>query len=306
MKISSSFIKENAIKLGFHKVGIAKASRTESEKNNLEAWLDKGYHGTMNWISKRKDERGDIFSYYPDAKSVVVLALNYNVGLNQNDLSSNYKISKYAWGDDYHLVLKSKLYKLLKIINDINPDIKGVVCSDTSPIMEKVWAQKAGLGWQGKHTNLITRDYGSWVFLGELILDVELDTDLVFDDDLCGSCTACIDACPTSALTDYQIDSNKCISYLTIENRGPTIDENLDLDNWIYGCDICQEVCPWNGKRIQISKEESFYPREKIIFNDDEDWESLDEDNFRNIFKKSAVKRTKFSGLKRNISANKY
>lgn len=305
MKISSSFIKDNAIKLGFHKVGIAKASKTENEKNNLESWLDKGYQGSMNWISKRKNERGDIFSYYPEAKSVIVLALNYNTGFNQNDLSSNYKISKYAWGEDYHLVLKSKLYKLLKIINDINPDIKGVVCSDTSPIMEKVWAQKAGLGWQGKHTNLITRDYGSWVFLGEIILDIDLDIDLIFDDDLCGSCTACIDACPTSALTDYQIDSNKCISYLTIENRAPIINEDLDLDNWIYGCDICQEVCPWNGKRVQISNDQSFYPRENIVSNEDEDWENLDEDTFKNIFRKSAVKRTKFSGLKRNISANK-
>jgi len=175
---------------------------------------------------------------------------------------------------------------------------------DTSPIMEKDWAQKAGLGWIGKHTNLITRDYGSWIFLGELLLDVELEYDNPFDDDLCGTCTACLDACPTDAFPEpYVLDSNKCISYLTIEHRGDLPTELEDkLSGWIYGCDICQEVCPWNQKFSQVTDEVTFQPRSDINERSLADWKKLTEEDFRVLFKKSAVKRTKYSGLKRNIS----
>ena len=193
------------------------------------------------------------------------------------------------------------------MLNDITanyPDIKGIVCVDTSPIMEKVWAQRAGIGWQGKHTNLITRDYGSWLFLGELLLDVELDYDDEFIDDLCGSCTACIDSCPTYALGEYEIYAEKCISYLTIEHRGE-FGENTELHDWIYGCDICQEDCPRNKKYSKITNEKKFYPKKEILSWQDADWENISESEFRKLFKGSAVKRTKYNGLVRNIKSKK-
>jgi epoxyqueuosine reductase len=170
--------------------------------------------------------------------------------------------------------------------------------------MEKVFAQKAGLGWQGKHTSLITRDYGSWLFLGELIVDIPLDYDAPFIEDLCGSCTACIDECPTNALDEYKIDSNKCISYRSIEHRGPFKVDESELQGWIYGCDICQEVCPWTQKFSVSTSEGAFYPRKEITEWEDKDWASLDEEGFRKLFKKSSVKRTKYSGLDRNIKQN--
>jgi epoxyqueuosine reductase len=171
--------------------------------------------------------------------------------------------------------------------------------------MEKVWAQRAGLGWQGKHTNLISRDYGSWIFLGEIVLNVDLIADTPFSEDLCGSCTACIEACPTQALDEYKIDSTKCISYLTIEHRGDFFEGQDNLDGWIYGCDICQEVCPWNITFSKVSDESYFLPRGKIIENSDQDWNNFSQEGFSEVFKKSAVKRAKFSGLKRNIDYNK-
>ena len=226
-------------------------------------------------------------------------------GKSQSDIQSNYKISNYAWGDDYHDIIKTKLFSLLEEVKKQSPEIKGLVCVDTAPLMEKVWAQRAGLGWQGKHTNLISSDYGSWLFLGEILLDIELDIDEPFSEDLCGSCTACIDACPTQALDEYIIDSSKCISYLTIEHRGEFFEGQDDLDGWIYGCDVCQEVCPWNISFSKVSDESYFEPRDKIIDNTDEDWNNLNQSDFSTIFKKSAIKRTKFSGLKRNIDNNK-
>ena len=189
-------------------------------------------------------------------------------------------------------------------VKETHQDVTGVVCTDTSPVMDKVWAQRAGLGWLGKHTNLITRDHGSWLFLGELILDIELDYDAAFNDDLCGSCTACIDACPTQALDEYQIDAGKCISYLTIEHRGKLPENQNDLQGWIYGCDICQEVCPWNEKFSETSVLPEFQPRQEILNWTNEDWQNLDEEQFRKLFKGSAVKRTKYVGLKRNIENN--
>jgi len=306
MKIGlSSLLKTKALELGFQKVGIAKAVSTPEEKSNLETWLIKGHHGTMEWIEKREEERGNIFNYFPDAKSVISVGINYYSGYKQSDIKSDYKISNYAWGDDYHNILKSGLFKLLNWLRNEIPGIKGVVCVDTSPVMDKIWAQKAGLGWQGKHTNLITRDFGSWVFLGELIVDIELEYDDSCMDDLCGSCTACIDACPTEALGEYKIAAEKCISYLTIEHRNELPDDRSDLYQWIYGCDICQEVCPWNQKFSQISGETSFQPRHEIIEWNNENWHHLDEDRFRKLFNGSAVKRTKFSGLYRNIKINK-
>ena len=300
----TQYIKEKAKDIGFEKIGITQAVSTDEERIQLEDWLKNKHHGTMNWMEKRKDERGSIFNYFTEVKSVISVGLNYYSGHDQNDLKSNYKFSNYAWGDDYHHIIKSKLYELMKHIKDEYPDIKAIACVDTSPIMEKLWAQKSGIGWQGKHTNLITRDYGSWLFLGEILVDIEQEYDNEFIEDLCGSCTACIDSCPTHALDEYQIYAEKCISYFTIEHKGE-FPSNTELDNWIYGCDICQEVCPWNQKFSQITNEKKFYPKEEILFWTDKDWESISTDEFRKIFKGSAVKRTKHAGLLRNINTNK-
>ena len=301
--ITSDIIKEKAIELGFHKVGIAKAAKTKQEQERLDEWLDQKKHADMEWIENRKSERGNIFNYFSEAKTVISLGMNYYVGKDQSDLTSDFKFSNYAWGDDYHLVIKSKLFSLLEFIKNKKPNVKGLVCVDTAPIMEKVWAQRAGLGWQGKHTNLISTDFGSWLFLGEIIIDFELEPDDPFTKDLCGSCTACIDACPTHALGEYELDSGKCISYLTIEHRGDFIEGHDDLDGWIYGCDICQEVCPWNISFSKISEEKYFEPRTDIINNTDQKWLEIDQEKFSTTFKKSAAKRTKLMGLKRNIKS---
>ena len=301
--ITSDIIKEKAIELGFHKVGIAKAAKTKQEQERLDQWIDQKKHADMEWIENRKSERGNIFNYFSEAKTVISLGMNYYVGKEQSDLTSDFKFSNYAWGDDYHLVIKSKLFSLLEFIKNKKPNAKGLVCVDTAPIMEKVWAQRAGLGWQGKHTNLISTDFGSWLFLGEIIIDFELEPDDPFTKDLCGSCTACIDACPTHALGEYELDSGKCISYLTIEHRGDFIDGHDDLDGWIYGCDICQEVCPWNISFSKISEEKYFEPRTDIINNTNQKWLEIDQEKFSTTFKKSAAKRTKLMGLKRNIKS---
>jgi len=299
--MNSNKIKEIALELGFSIVGIAKAEHLEDSQNKLNKWIDDGLHATMHWIPKRLEERGNVFNYFPEVKSIICVGLNYYTDEKINEQEKG-KFSNYSWGEDYHLVLKKKLYILLESIKKYYPQIKSRVCVDTSPIMDKAWAQKSGLGWQGKHTNLINRDFGSWLFLGELLLDIELDYDEPFEKDLCGTCTACIDECPTDALTEYILDSNKCISYLTIEHRGDFKEEiGNNLDGWIYGCDVCQQVCPWNIKFAQITKEDSFYPREDIKKRNIGDWGKMTEDDFKVIFKKSPIKRTKFSGLKRNI-----
>lgn len=297
-------IKQKANELGFEKIGIAEVGPINNAKSKLDDWILRGNHASMDWIDKRKSERGNIYNYFPEAVSIISVGMNYYSGYSQKDLSSKLKFSNYAWGEDYHSVLKTRLRILLEWIKFASVEIKGIVCVDTSPVMEKVWAEKAGLGWQGKHTNLISPDYGSWLFLGEIILNIRLKYDKPFTEDLCGSCTACIDECPPGALTDYEIDSNKCISYQTIEHRGEFDEGSVDLDSWIYGCDICQEVCPWNKKFSKITPEKSFYPRSKIIENTIADWQKLNEEEFRKIFKRSSVKRTKHTGLKRNIKNN--
>jgi len=301
-KSLTNSIRQLALELGFQKVGIARAESSPDDGARLENWLRLGYHATMDWMVSRKDERAHIKSYFPEAKSVVCVAMNYYHGEPEGDM----KISNYAWGDDYHELLKNRLRQLLQIVQELQPDVQGIACVDTSPVMEKAWAQRAGLGWIGKHTNLISRDYGSWLFLGELILDCELEMDQPFEDDLCGTCTACIDACPTHAIVDdYLLDSNRCISYLSIEHRGDLPEQySDDLHGWIYGCDICQQVCPWNEKFSVQSKEATFAPRKEIVEGTEESWRYLSEEDFKNIFKGSAVKRAKFEGFTRNIEAN--
>jgi len=300
----SQRIKMKADELGFQKVGITKVEFSSENKLNLDQWISKGFHASMQWIENRKEERANIFNYFPDAVSLISVGMNYFSGNTQDDLKSKFKFSNYAWGEDYHSLIKDRLQILLKWIKNTSEEIEGVACVDTSPIMEKSWAQKAGLGWQGKHTNLISRDYGSWLFLGEIILNIPLDYDKPFIEDLCGSCTACIDACPTNAITSYQLDSSKCISYRTIEHRGEFDENENNLDGWIYGCDICQEVCPWNEKFSKISPEKSFFPKTEILDWSEKKWMDLDDATFKKLFKGSAVKRTKFSGLQRNIKQN--
>jgi len=298
------FIRNTAEKLGFSKIGIAPAQYHPSPEKHLFSWLEKDYHATMQWMEKRSAKRGNIHNYFPDAKSVISIGLNYFTGTasNQKDVG---KISNYAWGDDYHSIIKPRLYQLLSKIKSIHPKVNGIACVDTSPILEKDWAQKAGLGWIGKHTNLITQDFGSWIFLGELFLDIELEYDNPFIEDLCGTCTACLDACPTDAFPEpYVLDSSKCISYLTIEHRGDLPVEMEDkISGWIYGCDICQEVCPWNIKFSQTSKELAFQPRPILQNRNINEWYNLSEEEFKEMFKGSAIKRTKYDGLKRNINS---
>jgi len=298
----NQFIRQTAGQLGFSKIGIAPAKTDLLLEKKLSNWLNHNYHATMYWMESRASERSNILNYYPDAKSVISVGLNYFTGTASNQKDGG-KISNYAWGDDYHDIIKPRLYQLLSQIKTIDPDIDGIACVDTSPITEKDWAQKAGLGWIGKHTNLITQDFGSWIFLGELILNTALEYDTPFSEDLCGTCTACLDACPTNAFPEpYVLDSSKCISYLTIEHRGSLpLEMESKLSTWIYGCDICQEVCPWNIKFAQISKETYFQPRANLQARSLAEWSELTEEKFRVLFKDSSVKRTKYEGLKRNF-----
>ena len=302
LQLLSESIKDKALEIGFSKIGITEAKFYKQDQDNLEQWLSNGLHGSMDWIERRKLERTNIHKYYPSAKSVISVAINYFTG-QADDYFKNHKISNYSWGDDYHTVIKSKLQELLNYIQNQSDGIHGLCCVDTSPVSEKVWAQRAGIGWIGKHTNLITRDYGSWIFLGEIILDCDLIYDNVFDDDLCGTCTACIDSCPTDAIiSEYQIDAKKCISYLTIENKGDIPLEYSDkMNDWIYGCDICQEVCPWNQKFSVKSNENVFKPRNFLLENQSDYLYNLTDEQYSKLFKNSAMKRSKLRGLKRNI-----
>ena len=297
------FIKNTSSDLGFAQIGISPASQDSIKSQQLQQWIENGYHASMQWMESRYRERSNILEYFPEAKSVISVSMNYFTG-NAHKGKNIGKISNYAWGDDYHEILKPRLSKLLKSIKSIKPNLKGLVCVDTSPIMEKAWAQKSGLGWIGKHTNLITQNYGSWIFLGEIILNIELEYDLPFIEDLCGSCTACLDACPTQAFPEpYVLDSSKCISYLTIEHRGK-FKNDPELSNWIYGCDICQEVCPWNIKFSTKSNESAFKPRENLQNRKLKEWALLTEEKYTTLFKGSAIKRTKYKGLKRNIEVS--
>jgi len=296
-------IKTKAAELGFAKVGIARADALTQEGAGLQEWLARGYHGTMEWMERNLEKRVDPQVILAGAKSVVSVAMNYYADVRHSDDPRVGKISRYAWGDDYHLVMTPRIQKLLDCIKSEKPDVNAKVYVDTGPVMDKAWAVKSGIGWLGKHTNVITKEYGSWVFLGEIILDVELE----YDDpiaDSCGTCRACIDACPTGAIVEpYVLDSNKCISYLTIEHRGEIRgDLKPKFENWVYGCDICQDVCPWNSFQQQ-TKEEAFLPREANDAPKLEELETMTEGEFSRRFHRSPVKRTKLQGLKRNVRA---
>ena len=295
----SQLIKTEAKKLGFLSCGISKAEFLEDEAPRLERWLKDGKHGKMAYMENHFDKRLDPRLLVPDAKSIISLLFNYYTPLDQLDGAP--KISKYAYGKDYHHVIKDKLKQLFQIINNKIGEVSGRVFVDSAPVMEKSWAVRSGLGWQGKNTNLISKKAGSFFFIAELIVDLELEYDTPVTDH-CGSCTACIDACPTEALTPYNIDASKCISYLTIELKDqiPTTFKSK-MDDWAFGCDVCQDVCPWNRFSKQHN-EPLFNPSSEVINYNQKNWEEITHETFNIIFKNSAIKRTGFKGFKRNIS----
>jgi len=296
----SESIKSKAKALGFLSCGISKADFLEEEAPRLEQWLSQNYHGEMAYMANHFDKRLDPRVLVPGAKSVVSLLLNYHSKEKQTDVEAP-KIASYAFGDDYHKVIKDKLKQLMSFIHQEIGEAQGRVFVDSAPVMDKAWAAKSGLGWIGKNTNLISKKAGSFFFIAELILDLELEHDLPATDH-CGSCTACIDACPTDALlAPYQIDGRKCISYVTIElkNEIPT-DFQGKMDNWAFGCDVCQTVCPWNRFATPHS-EPAFNPPDELLSLSKNEWEEMTQEVFSVIFKNSAIKRTKYEGLKRNI-----
>ncbi|MFH6602392.1 tRNA epoxyqueuosine(34) reductase QueG [Maribacter algicola] len=292
-------IKTEAKRLGFLSCGISKACFLEEEAPRLEKWLNQGMHGEMGYMENHFDKRLDPRLLVEGAKSVISLLLNYYPSERQN--SDSYKVSKYAYGQDYHHVIKSKLRKLQEFISDEIGDIDGRAFVDSAPVLDKAWAAKSGLGWIGKNSNLLTKEVGSFYFVAELIVDLELEYDMPVTDH-CGTCTACIDACPTEAIVaPYVVDGSKCISYFTIElkNEIPSSVKG-QFDDWMFGCDICQDVCPWN-RFSKAHNEPLFDPHPELLSMSKKDWEEITEDVFKKVFQKSAVKRTKFSGLKRNI-----
>jgi len=294
-------IKKRAMEMGFVKVGIANVSKFVEEAEHLREWLRRGFHGTMGWMERTSSKRTDIRQVVPGAQSVVVVGTNYYTPVEHSNHPESAKISRYAWGDDYHDVIGPRLDVLCEFIKGASPDAVTRWYVDTGPVMEKVWASRAGIGWQGKHTNVITRDFGSWVFLGVVITDLLLQSDSPIED-LCGTCTTCIEACPTDAIiAPYQLDASKCISYLTIEHKGDIPDGLQDkFENWFFGCDICQDVCPWN--RFQKgSNESAFHPRLGNITPGIRELGQMTEDQFSKVFEGSPVKRTKWSGLMRNV-----
>jgi epoxyqueuosine reductase len=298
-------IKQEAMRLGFSRVGIARAEQLPGEAEHLKEWLDRGYLGEMKWMARDPEQRIDPRKVFPAAQSVVVVALNYYTEHNHQDSSVTGKVSRYAWGDDYHDVLVGKLRELLSWIKEQWPEADGKVCVDIQPVMDKAWAARAGLGWIGKHTNLITPEYGSWVFIGELLLNLELETDGLPVADQCGSCTLCIDACPTDAIVEpYVINSNLCISHATIESRAAEMPATVSehLSGWIYGCDICQDVCPWN-QMTPASDQVQFQPREGNVNASLEEILKLTPETYAARFRRSAMKRAKLAGLQRNARA---
>lgn len=296
---NTAWIKAEAERLGFMSCGISKAAFLEEEAPRLERWLKEGRHGEMRYMENYFDKRLDPTKLVEGSKSVISLLLNYFPDEKQRD--DSYKISKYAYGTDYHFVIKDKLKRLMQFIQEEIGEVDGRAFVDSAPVLDKAWAAKSGLGWIGKNSNLLSKKTGSFFFIAELIVDLDLDYDTPVTDH-CGSCTACIDACPTQAIVEpYKVDGSKCISYFTIELKEELPQEMKGkFDDWMFGCDICQDVCPWN-RFSKPHNEPLFDPNPDLLSMTKQDWEEITEDVFRKVFKKSAVKRTKYSGLTRNI-----
>ena len=304
-KISPSgythFIKETAIALGFDYCGIARAEKLDEEARFLESWLNKGFHGTMSYMERYFDLRTDPTLLVPGAKSVITLLLNYFPEVEQ--VAEAPRVSKYAYGYDYHEVIKEKLKTFLQQIREHIGEVNGRGFTDSAPVLERSWAEKSGLGWIGKNGNLITKNSGSFFFIATLITDLELEADNPFVKDYCGTCTKCIDACPTDAILPGKlIDGSKCISYYTIELKDLLIPDEMKnrFENRMFGCDICQDVCPWN-RFSKPTAEPGFTPINEVLHFSKDDWEELTEESFKIIFRKSPLKRSKFAGIKRNL-----
>ena len=294
-------IKQKAFELGFSFVGISKATFLEQEARRLEDWLKDKRHGKMSYMENYFDKRTDPRLLVDDAKSVITVLQNYYTQQKQTD-STAPKISMYALGKDYHFIIKEKLRKLHQFINEHIGEVNARGFVDSAPVLDKAWAEKSGLGWIGKHSNLINKQQGSYFFIGELIVDLELEPDGPIKD-YCGTCTKCIDACPTEAIIQpYVVDGSKCISYLTIELKDQILPAEFKgkMDNWMFGCDICQQVCPWNKFSIQ-HEEPWFNPNERLLNFTKKEWDELSKDTFNEVFKKSPVKRAKFEGVNRNL-----
>ncbi|GAB4451304.1 MAG: tRNA epoxyqueuosine(34) reductase QueG [Bacteroidia bacterium] len=294
-------IKDTAFQVGFDACGIARVEPLYNEARQLELWLKNGMHGKMSYMEKYFDIRINPALLLPGARSVISLLFNYYP--SQKQKQNTFKISKYAYGKDYHLILKEKMNELYEKLKEKIGNFNARACVDSAPIMDKIWAKKSGLGWMGKHSNLIFKQKGSWYFIAELVTDLELSPDTEIKD-YCGKCTKCIDACPTNAIVQpYVVDASKCISYLTIELKDEFIPEIFKnkMDNWIFGCDVCMDVCPWN-RFAMPHQHPDLEPIQEILNFTPNDWKDLQEEQFKVLFKFSPIKRTKFKGLKRNIN----
>ena len=301
MKLTNEIVIQKAKSIGFDLVGFAKVEILDAEVKNLIEWINLGYQSGMNYMERNLDKRKDVSNILPDAKSIISLTLNYFTPHQYNNNKYKGKVSRYAWGKDYHLIIWEMLENLEEQLCNIDPEFSCKSYVDTGPLMDKAWAVKSGLGWMGKHSNIINRNYGSWFFIANIITNAEFNyTEQI--PDFCGSCTACIDACPTDAIvSDYIVDSNKCISYLTIENK-EEIPKELSgkFDGWLFGCDICQDVCPWNIKFSEPTIVKDFHPHNDNIEIDLNEIDSMNNEEFKKMFSSTPISRAKLKGLKRN------
>lgn len=301
MKLTNKVVEDVSKSLGFDLIGFADHTELNEEADHLSEWLKNKFNAGMSYMERNLEKRKDVRLILPDAKSIISLGMNYYTEHQHSNAEDFGKVSRYAWGKDYHLIVWEKLDQLITKLKEIDPAFEAKTYVDTGPVMDKAWAVRSGIGWLGKHSNVINRRGGSWFFIATVITNYEFDTSPVVDN-FCGNCTACIDACPTNAIVqDFVVDANKCISYLTIENKGE-IDHSLSgkFENWIFGCDICQEVCPWNKKFSSETKEKEFHPKEgnkeialKSVGN-------MSEESFKQKFTESPILRAKLKGLKRN------
>ncbi len=296
-----NMVRAKAVELGFDNSGFSAVDFLPEEAKYLRQWLDRGAHAGMTYMENHFEKRTDPALLFENAKSVISLTFNY-FPKNILPTENNYKISKYAYGKDYHFVLKEKLWTLIRYMQSIEPGLSARPFVDSAPVLDKAWAQKSGLGWIGKNTLLIQQRKGSFFFIGEIITDYAFPPDEALTANYCGKCTRCIEACPTQALRPYSVDANRCISYLTIEHKGE-IPETFagGFQNWIFGCDICQDVCPYNIRFAVPTQEEAFSPPAELMEMNKEKWENLSREDFRKWFKKSPLKRSKYEGLQRNI-----
>lgn len=296
----SDLIKKKCLEAGFNKVGFAKAEELKKETLFLKEWLDEKHNADMNWMGNNLDRRTNPALIMDEVKTIISLAYLYDTPIAHSENKNIPKISRYAWGErDYHKIIKKKLKILCKEIESLSDNIQTRIYVDDGPMMDKAWAVRSGVGWMGKHTNVISSEFGSFFFLAEILINTDLENDKPVED-LCKSCRLCIEACPTNAIYDeYKLDANLCISYQTIENRNE-IPKEIDLSGWIFGCDICQDVCPFNGNKI-FTEDISFYPKKQVFNKNYDELLEMDEENFNKTFEGTPVRRTKYKGWKRNL-----